>query len=398
MNWSMIRAYRRRLSFSPALRLALAALLAALALAITAESAAAKTLRIPILVPITGFLSLEGTSQRNGAVMALEEAAAGGADIAWSVTDTGTAPETAVNAFLRAVDGPGVVAVVAPILGSQMLALLPLAEEFRVPLVTISGTAAVTEQSNPFVFRFFPGDAVVKEAHARYAVEVLGAHRPALVTQTTAYGQSGRRNLERVLAGLGDPPVLEETLDVGVKDMFPVLSKVKASGADVLLAQLHAGPTALLMRQAKAFGLDIPIVAGSALHQPATAALLEPGELANACAETGSSPVSEATPAIAAWTARYRARFATEPDAFALAQYDGVRMVLAALNTGANDAGGVRDYLAATLFEGLAMTYASDGAGNMAHDAVIICYDGETRVPRVVQRYHNVSGLASLAD
>ena len=63
------------------------------------------TTRIPVLVPITGFLSLEGTSQRNGAELALRDSG-----VAFDVDDTGTAPETAVNAFERALasgrDGP----------------------------------------------------------------------------------------------------------------------------------------------------------------------------------------------------------------------------------------------------------------------------------------------------
>ena len=34
--------------------------------------------------------------------------------------------------------------------------------------------------------------------------------------------------------------------------------------------------TTLVIRQAAAMGLDLPIIAGSAMHQPATAALLQP--------------------------------------------------------------------------------------------------------------------------
>lgn len=41
---------------------------------------------------------------------------------------------------------------------------------------------------------------------------------------------------------------------------------------------------------------------------------------------------------------------------------------------------------------GLAMAYRSDGKGNMAHDAVIIFYDGTSRVPHIVKRYANVTG------
>ena len=309
------------------------------------------------------------------------------------VFDTATSPEVAVNAFLRALEAPNVVAAVAPIFGTQMLALLPLAREERVPLVTISGTASITEQNNPYVFRFFPGDVVVKQAHARFAVEVLGTKRPALITQTTAYGQSGQAHLRDRLSELGVTPVADEAIDVTVNDMLPVLTKVIQADADMLLLHLHSGPTALVLRQASAMGLDIPIVAGSALHQPTTADLLTDEELSGACAETGSSPISGGGPEIEAWTERYRARFEIEPDAFALGQYDGVRMVLAALADGARDASGVRKFLDGQTFNGLAMTYKTDGTGNMAHDAIIVCYQPGSRVPRIERRYENVTGV-----
>ncbi|MCZ6764649.1 MAG: ABC transporter substrate-binding protein [Alphaproteobacteria bacterium] len=356
----------------------------------------AETVSIPVLVPVTGFLSLEGTSQRNGALLALEEAAGdlpAGLDVSFEVFDTATSPEVAVNAFLRALEAPNVVAAVAPIFGTQMLALLPLAREERVPLVTISGTASITEQNNPYVFRFFPGDVVVKQVHARFAVEVLGTERPALITQTTAYGQSGRGHLRDRLSELGVTPVADEAIDVTVNDMLPVLTKVIEADADMLLLHLHSGPTALVLRQASAMGLDIPIVAGSALHQPTTADLLTDEELSGACAETGSSPISGGRPEIEAWTERYRARFEIEPDAFALGQYDGVRMVLAALADGARDASGVRKFLDGQTFNGLAMTYKTDGTGNMAHDAIIVCYQPGSRVPRIERRYENVTGV-----
>lgn len=355
-------------------------------------AAATDQLRIPVLVPLTGFLSLEGTSQRNGAEMALREAK-GDPAVTFAVSDTATSPEVAVNAFARAMDDDHVVAVVAPMLGTQMLALVPLADDEGVPLLTVSGTAKITELGSSNVFRFFPGDVIVKAAHARYAVEEVGAKKPAIVYQTTAYGQSGHAELTRYLGELSAPPVLEEGLDVAVKDMLPVLSKVRTSGADALLLHLHAGSTALVIRQARAMGLDIPIVAGSAMHQPSTAALLELAELDGVCAESGSSPISGGSLAMDDFVARYRAAYDTEPDAFALGQYDGVKMALAAVAAGARDAAGVRKWLAANSHDGLAMTYRSDGKGNMAHDAVIICYDGNDRVPNIVKRYENVTGV-----
>jgi len=347
---------------------------------------------IPILVPITGFIAIEGTAQRNGAVQALENAP-DGVDVRYEVSDTSTSPEVAVTALTRALERGKPVAAAASIFGTQMLAMAPLAKRAGVPLITVSGTAKLTELGNPYIFRFFPGDAVVKVAHARYAVEVLGAKRPALLYQTTSYGQSGRAELARILDGLGAPLVFEEALAPSVKDMLPALAKLRAAKPDVILLHLHSGPTALAIRQAREAGIELPVVAGSAMHQPTTAKLLTPAQLKGVCAESASSPISESDPKFTAFTKEFRDRFKTEPDAFALAQYDGVTMVLAALKDGAKTAEDVRDWLAGHTHEGLAMTYKSDGKGNMAHDALIVCYDGASLVPTVAKRFHNVNGV-----
>lgn len=354
------------------------ALAAALPLA---GPAAARDLSVPVLVPLTGFLSLEGTSQRNGAVLALKDSGLSG-----EVIDTGTSPEAAVTALERA-GGDKVAAVAASMLGTQMLAMLPLAAELKVPLVTVSGTASITEQGNPWVFRFFPGDAVTKAAHARYVVEGLGKRRPAVIYQTTAYGQSGRQHLEAAFKRLGAEPVFQEGVDPAAKDLLPVLTKALAANPDVLVLHLHSGPTALLLKQAAASNVAVPVVAGSAMHQPSTAALLDPAELKGVCAETAASPISGGSPEVEAFTAAYRAAFKSEPDAFALGQYDGTRMVVEAVKAGAKDADAVRAALSQGTHRGLAMSYRSDGKGNMAHSAVIVCFDGSSRVPRIVKRY-----------
>ena len=361
-----------------------------LALAATIAPATAQEITIPVIVPVTGILAIEGKAQRNGALLALRQAAI---KVKHTVIDTGSKPAGAANALEKALSGGGVTAVVASIFGPEMLAMMPIAKEAKVPLLTISGTAKITQLGNPYVFRFFPGDAITKVAHADYVAKVLGKKRPAIIYQTTAYGQSGRKHLVANLKKLGVTPVMEEALSFAVKDMLPVLSKAKKAGADVLVVHLHSGPTALLIKQAAAMGLNLPIVAGSAMHQPTTAALLEPKELAGVCAESGSSPISGGNPAMKSFLAAYKKMFGSAPDAFSLGAYDGVNMTLKAVKGGARTAEAVRAALSKMRYKGLAMTYKSDGKGNMAHSAVIMCYDGKTRVPTIVKTYSNVSGV-----
>ncbi len=363
------------------------------ALLLAAAPAAAQEVRVPVLVPITGFVALEGTSQKNGALLAMSQLAsqAGGLKLVPDVLDTQATPEAAVTAWQRAVGDPPPPAVIGPILGTEMLALLPLAQERGVPLLTISGTAKLGELGNPFFFRFFPSDATVKVAHARYVVEKLHAKRPAIIYQTTAYGQSGHEQLVKTFKELGVPPVLEEGVAVTVNDLSPALLRAKAANADVLVFHLHAPSTVLAVRQARQLLPDLPIVAGSAMHQPATAALLEPAELKGVCAETAASPVSAATPAMRKFLEAYRAAYHADPDAYAASQFDAVHMLAGILaeilRKGPASPAAVRERLASESYTGVVTTYKSDGKGNMAHAAEIVCYDGTSRVPKVVERY-----------
>jgi len=76
-----------------------------------------------------------------------------------------------------------------------------------------------------------------------------------------------------------------------------------------------------------------------------------------------------------------------------LGQYDGTMMLLHAIAAGARTPEAVREALSRETYQGVAMSYRSDGAGNMAHSAVILCYDGVGRTPTVARRYDDLVAL-----
>ena len=134
----------------------------------SAGTALAADIYLPIVMPITGFLSVEGGSQRNGAVMALETAK--GITIDYPVFDTGTSATGAAAALDKALSQGSAIAAASSIFGTEMVAMKPVAEEYKVPLLTISGLAALTESGSNYIFRFLPNDREIKVAHARYVV------------------------------------------------------------------------------------------------------------------------------------------------------------------------------------------------------------------------------------
>jgi branched-chain amino acid transport system substrate-binding protein len=342
---------------------------------------------LPIVMPITGFLSVEGGSQRNGAVMALEQAP-GGMKVDFPVFDTGTSATGAATALDKALSSQKAIAAAVTVFGTEMVAMMPIAAEYKVPLLTISGLAKITESGNPYIFRFLPNDREIKVAHARYIVEVMKKKRIALISDTTAYGQGGFALLQEDFGKLGTKPVFEDnSIAPDTKDMSPLLAKVKASGADVIALHSVSTPMTLITKQLKSSGLNIPIVNSSSIVEPTATALFEPAELAGVCAETPSAPEARPTPAIKAWADAYLKRFNLEPDGLALGQYDGVMMALTLMAHGAKAPEDLRAALQKETYQGVAMTYKSNGHGDLSHDADIVCWDGTSRIPKIVGHY-----------
>jgi branched-chain amino acid transport system substrate-binding protein len=349
-------------------------------------SALAIEVSIPIVMPITGFLSVEGGAQRNGALMALERAPAS-VKVHSQVYDTGTSATGAAAALDKALSARPAIAVAASIFGTEMVAMMPVAKEFKVPLLTISGLSRITESDNPYIFRFLPNDREIKVAHARYVVEKLNKKKIALVSDLTAYGQGGFKLLQEYFARLGAKPVLEDSVAPDAKDMSPLLRKIRDSGADVIVIHSVAQPMSLIVKQARVSGIELPIVTGSSLVEPHVTALFEPKELANVCAETPSVPEARATPEMKAWADAYKSKFGLEPDGLALGQYDAVMMALALIAGGADTPEKLMAGFHGTTYKGVAMTYKSNGKGDMAHDAEIVCWNGTSRIPSVAAHY-----------
>jgi hypothetical protein len=123
---------RRRRRFAP--------LIVGLGLAALIDGAAnAADVYLPIVMPITGFLSVEGGSQRNGAVMALENAPSG-LKAEYPIFDTGTSATGAATALDKALSAQKAIAAAVTVFGTEMVAMMPVAAEYKVPLLTISAS------------------------------------------------------------------------------------------------------------------------------------------------------------------------------------------------------------------------------------------------------------------
>lgn len=349
-------------------------------------------LTVPIIVPITGLLALEGTSQLNGANLAVAHAPTG-LKIKTEVVDSGTAAEGGANALERVAGLKDVDFVVAPLFGTQVLAMLPTALDYKMPILAPTGTGPVTEQGNPYMFRLYPNDAISKVAHIRYVVDDLKLKKAAILYNTTGYGQSGFKYMSEYLNKAGGEVVFSEGIDLSTKEISATLAKLQAANPDVILVQMHSASMAMVIKQIAAAGIKVPVIGNTTAAMPATVSLLQPSDLKGVCAESASWLEKGKNAAMDRLLDDYMSKYGAVPDAYAIQQYDGLMMALAAVKGGARTAEDVRKYLSSTEYQGVAMSYKSDGKGNLAHSVVIVCYDGVSLSPKLVKRYDNVAAF-----
>ena len=350
------------------------------------------SLTVPIIAPITGLLALEGTSQLNGATLAIAHAPEG-LKIKSQTIDSGTAADGGANALERVAGDKNVDFVVAPLFGTQVLAMLPVALEYKMPILAPTGTGPVTEQGNPYMFRLYPHDAISKAAHIRYVVDELKLKKAAILYNTTGYGQSGFKYMSEYLTKAGGEVVFSEGIDLSAKEISATLAKLKAANPDVILIQMHSASIAMVVKQLAAANIQVPVVGNTTIAMPATASLLQPSELKGVCAESASWLEKGVSAATDRFLNDYTAKYGAMPDAYAIQQYDGLMMALTAVKNGAKSAEEVRQWMSTNAYQGVAMSYKSDGKGNLAHSVVIVCYDGASLTPRLVKRYDSIAGF-----
>jgi branched-chain amino acid transport system substrate-binding protein len=386
------RTFKVGLLGDPMMRLVGKAILTVSLLLSWNASAQEINLTVPMIVPITGLLALEGSSQLNGANLAVAHAPAG-LKIKTQVIDSGTAAEGGANALERVAGLKDVDFVVAPLFGTQVLAMLPTAMDYKMPILAPTGTGPVTEQGNPYMFRLYPGDAISKVAHIRYVVDDLKLKKAAILYNTTGYGQSGFKYMSEYLNKSGGEVVFSEGIDLSTKEISATLAKLQAANPEVILVQMHSASMALVIKQIAAAGIKVPVIGNTTAAMPATVSLLQPSDLKGVCAESASWLEKGKNAATDRLLDDYVSKYGAMPDAYAIQQYDGLMMALAAVENGARTPEDVRKYLSSNEYQGVAMSYKSDGKGNLAHSVVIICYDGVSFTPKLVKRYDNVAAF-----
>lgn len=226
------------------------------------QALAAEPIRIGALFSVTGPASFLGEPERNTLEMLVKETNAKGGikgkKIELVVYDTQGDATKAVQLATKLIRNDKVSVIVGPSTTGETMAVIPVVEKEKIPLISCAAGVKITEPVKKFVFKTPANDHVAAEKIYNYLLSKKQKN-VALLTVTDGFGSSGREQLTALAKAKGLTIVADETYGPKDTDMTPQLTKIKGSKADAIICWgTNPGP-AIITRNVKQLGIKIPL-------------------------------------------------------------------------------------------------------------------------------------------
>jgi branched-chain amino acid transport system substrate-binding protein len=374
---------------------ALAALVSAGILLGATSPSAAQTVKIGVVLPITSVLAPYGTPFVEAMNIAVEEAnKAGGVNgrqIELLVEDSQASNTVAINALNKVLQS-NPAAVFGPALGTQILAMMPITEREKIPLIAGPSTRRVTQQGAKYYFRNSTHDAVDKETWTRYLVGDLGKKQIGILHVANEWGYSGRDNTAHFLETLYQlKPVSIASYQPTDKDLTAQILQMTKAGADAIVSQGHPVDEALIVRQLNQLGAKVPHAASGSLCLAYLRQLVSADDMVgHYCEGPDVMPPFNDRPQVKAFVEKYKTRTGYAPDIYSTHYYDGMGMLIAVMKKYGIDREKIREGFREMTYEGVIGPYKTDEEGNLWHDAVVMKFLPGGKI-EIVRRFRQSS-------
>src|SRR5258708_25143273 len=299
----------------------------ALGAAIAFAGAAQADIKMAVTGPLTGPNAAFGAQLKNGVEQAVEDinAAGGilGQKIVLSYGDDVSDPKQGVS-LANKFSGDGVKYVIGPFNSGVTMPSSEVYQENGILEITPSATnPKVTERGMWNIFRTCGRDDQQGEVAGKYILSKFKGKKVAVVHGKTTYGQGLADETKKAVNKGGIKEVLYEGVNVGEKDYSALVSKIKASGADLVYwGGLHT-EGGLIVRQMRDQGLKAPMMSGDGITTDEFASIGGPG-VEGTLMTFPPDARNSAAPKDA--VAKFRAK-KFEPEAYTLYSYAAVQVV-----------------------------------------------------------------------
>lgn len=317
-------------------------------------SAGKEPYKVGAIFAITGPAAWLGTPERNTAKMIEEQVNMGGGinghPLEIIIEDTVGDATKAVTATKKLITKDQVLAIVGPSRSGTTMAVIPIVEEAKVPLISCAAAEAIVVPVKSWVFK-----TPQKDSHAAIRIyETMreqGISKIALITGTTGFGDQGRKQLKKLAPELEIEIVADETYGPEDTDMTAQLTKIKASEAQAVVNWSIVPGQVIVAKNMRQLGMEIPLFQSHGFGNikyaqtagEAGEGIIFPcGRLLAVDTLADDHPQKEV---LAKYKKEYETKYEEDVSTFGGHAWDGLQLVIAALREVGPDREKIRDYI-----------------------------------------------------
>jgi len=249
-------------------RLSLFAAALAAGLGIAASAFAQSTVYMPAILELSGAGAVSGTNFRDGMLLAIDEINGKGGvlgrKIETPLLDTQSDAGISRAQLQKVLDNNPYV-VLGPVFSGSVLVDMTLTQQAEIPEIVGGEAAAITQKSDPYVFRTSFGQQFSMPKIANYIRDGVKAKTVAILWVNNDFGKGGRDNFIKEMAARDIKVVADVSTESGQADFSADVVKIKGANADAIFVYLNEEESARFLREAKKQGITAPLIGETTL-------------------------------------------------------------------------------------------------------------------------------------
>ncbi len=347
-----------------------------------ANSAQGDTIRIGLNYELSGTVASYGASNVQGIEMAIDEInAAGGVrgkQIEAIKYDSKSEPAEATTLATKLTSQDKVVTIIGPATSGSFKATIPVANKHEVPVVSGSATAndatVLHDKLQPYAFRTCFSDNYQGTAMADYSVARMGAQKAVIIKDNSSdYSKGLAESFRQKFSDEGGTIVNEVTYNTGDQDFNAIVTAIRSQQFDVLYLPGYYAEAGLIIKQARAQGIEVPILGGDGWDSPKLEDLAGDAALNNVFYSNHYSSL-DPSPKVQDFIKAFKERYGTEPNAFNALGYDTAKFVADSIERAETiDGPSIASAMAATQdFKGVTGEFSMDANHNPVKSIVVV--------------------------
>lgn len=301
------------------------------AITLSWPAGAKEPIKIGVLFPLTGPISVQGVPELDAIKLAFDEVhySVAGRKIKLLVEDGAGDPETALTKVKALVERDKVNLLLGELVGTVGAAIAPYVATEKIPWVNTVGIAPLTrKEKSPYIFRVAPSAYQYAVAAGRLAKK-LGWKKVYFIGWNAPGGHESAAALRKIF---GAKNVLDPMFtNVGTTDFSPYLSRINPAKANGLMVAVWGADAPRIIEQYSDFGLKsrLPMFGIASFTSETLLGRMPPQTVGVLSSYTYCGTLN--TPENKAFIAGYKKHYHRLPGSYPYMGYEAARMMIRAI-------------------------------------------------------------------